>query len=201
VEAGVVDGLTFVSNVVHALVWPVTLVVLSLLFRDRFDDLLARLESAQTKAGSLKFTSRKFLDALATVEGFADAVLPPVSSPRTGRPANAESEAIYRQCEKMAARRAGVAVRSAWEQFEASIGNAIVRTGRSRPAAVSLIAEARTADLFDDGVASLATKLSFLGSMLVTDVGAKIGVNEVKRFVALVERADATLPAEKPENG
>jgi hypothetical protein len=175
------DWLTFISEMVKAAAWPVTTVVIALLFREQIISLLKRLKKGKVGPASFEFEE----EVKALQEEVESSPLAP-RLPSVGRPTVA-----------LVASNPRAAVLSAWLKVESEAANLAVKKGLLSEQAArnsgTVIRAIRQAGILPEQYAPLLSELRLLRNKAAHELDFGPSTDSVLSYVQLAEELKDAL--------
>lgn len=190
------DTLTFISNILSLLIWPVvvifTIVILRRPLRDLIADLGRRLHSIKFPGGEAEFS-----DELAEIKEAADeANLPPAPVAPLVGPLLLEIEGDERQWARLAELSPRATVTEAWRQVEVAMLEAARRfelPEKESHSALTLIRVLGRRQIFTPDIVAIVSDLRGMRNAAAHGVRVEISRTDATEYVALAKRVIAKL--------
>jgi hypothetical protein len=172
------DGLTFVSNLVESLAWPVAAVWAVYIFRKHIARLVERMTKASGAGIEVEF--EKGLE----VVGENVARLPPIPASEAKAPYAKEK---LREARKLASIAPRAAISEAWRVLEFTILDALTRAGYEIPRAANVVRAVQTTELIPPAAIVALNGLRRLRNSAVHGREAELSEQDALEFVELAE--------------
>lgn len=183
------DGLTFTSNLIASLAWPIATIVIVALLRTPLAKLVVLLKRLKWNELEMDFT-----EEFEQLEVLAEAAKLPPASPPSVEPFKIVSTDIRTAMVELAMKAPSVAVRNAWRKLEFRLARAISKAGnKEQITGETMLKRAIELKLIDKDVADTVSYLRVMKNQAVRGP-AHFDAAKALEFIDYADRVALALP-------